>query len=71
MTAVSRSNREKNVELPCWGPEDWVGPGNCLVKVCGQEGLMCGGLDCVKTLARQHKQLMILFWNIVMKKNGN
>ena len=28
---------------------------------------MCGGLDCVKTLAKQHKQLTILFGNIVMK----
>ena len=28
---------------------------------------MCGGLDCVRTLSRQHKQLTILFGNIVMK----
>ena len=28
---------------------------------------MCGDLDCVKTLAKQHKQLTILFGNIVMK----
>ena len=28
---------------------------------------MCGGPDCVKTLARQHKQLTILFGNTVMK----
>ena len=28
---------------------------------------MCGGLDCVKTLAKQHKQLTILFGNIVRK----
>ena len=28
---------------------------------------MCGGLDCVKTLAKQHKQLTLLFGNIVMK----
>ena len=27
---------------------------------------MCGGLDCVKTLAKQHKQLPILFGGIVM-----
>ena len=28
---------------------------------------MCGGLDCVKTLAKHHKQPTILFANIVMK----
>ena len=28
---------------------------------------MCGGLDCVKTLAKQHKQLTVLFGNIIMK----
>ena len=28
---------------------------------------MCGGLDCVKTLAKQHRQLTILFGNIVLK----
>ena len=28
---------------------------------------MCGGLDCVKTLAKQHKQLTILFGNTVME----
>ena len=28
---------------------------------------MCGGLDCVKTLAKQHKQLEILFGKTVMK----
>ena len=28
---------------------------------------MCGGPDCVKTLARQHKQLTILFGNVAMK----
>ena len=31
------------------------------------EGQICGGLDCVKTLAKQHKQLTILFVSIVMK----
>ena len=57
------------MELPGWGPEDWVKPGSCLAKVCGLEGHICGGLDCVKTLAKQHKQLTILFGNIVMKAN--
>ena len=28
---------------------------------------MCGGLDCVKTLAKQHKQMTVLFGNIIMK----
>ena len=48
MTAASRSNRENNVDLPGWGSEDWVEPGSCLAKVCGLEGHMCGGLDCMK-----------------------
>ena len=61
------SNEEDKVELPGWGPEDWVKPGSCLVDVCGLEGYICGGLDCVKTMEKQHKQLMILFGNIVMK----
>ena len=26
MTTSSRSNRENNVELPCWGAEDWIEP---------------------------------------------
>ena len=38
-----------------------------MAKVCSLEGHMCGDLDCVKTLAKQHKQLTILFGNIVMK----
>ena len=53
--------------MPGWGPEDWVKPGSCPVEVCGLEGHVCGGLDCAKTLEKQHKQLTILFWNIVMK----
>ena len=67
MTLASRSNGEDKVELPGWGPEDWVEPGSCLAEVCGLEGHVCGGLDCVKTLEKQHKQLTILFGNIVMK----
>ena len=40
---------------------------SCLAKVCGLEGHICGGLGCEKTLAKQRKQLTILFRNIVMK----
>ena len=61
------SNGEDTVQLPGWGPEDWVKPGSCLEEVCGLEGHVCGSLDCVKTLERQHKQLTILFVNVVMK----
>ena len=53
--------------MPGWRPEDWVKPGSCLAEICGLEGHICGGLDCVKTLEKQHKQLTILFCNIVMK----
>ena len=67
MTTSSKSNGEDKVELPGWGPEDWVKPGSCLAEVCELEGHICGGLDCVKTLEKQHKQLTILFVNIVMK----
>ena len=67
MTTASKSNGEDKVELPGWGPEDWVKPGSCLAEVCGLEGHVCGGLDWVKTLEKQHKQLTILFGNIVMK----
>ena len=67
MTTASRSNAEDKVELPSWGPEDWVKPGSCLAEVCGLEGHVCGRLDCVKTLERQHKQLTILFGNVMMK----
>ena len=55
MTTASKSNGEGKVELPGWGPEDWVKPGSYLAEVCGLEGHICGGLDCVKTLAKQHK----------------
>ena len=54
MNIASRSNREKNVELHGCGPEDWVKLGNSLAKVCRIEADICGGLDCVLTLARQH-----------------
>ena len=67
MTTASRSNGEDKEELPGWAPEDWVKPGSCLAEVCGLEGHVCGGIDCVKTLEKQHKQLTILFGNIVMK----
>ena len=67
MTTASRSKGEDKVELPGWGPEDWVKPGRCLAEVCGLEGHVCEGPDCVKTLEKQHKQLTILFGNIAMK----
>ena len=67
MITASRSNGEDKVELPGWGPEDWVKPGSYLAEVCGLEGHVCGGLDCVKTLEKQHKQLTVLFGNVVMK----
>ena len=67
MITASKSNGEDKVELPGWGPEDWVKPGSCLAKVCGLEGHVCGGLECVKTLEKQHKQLTVLFGNVVMK----
>ena len=66
MTTASKSNGEVKVELPGWGAEDWVKPGSCLAEVCGLEGHICGSLDCVKTLEKQHKQMTILFGNIVM-----
>ena len=28
---------------------------------------MCGGLDCAKTLAKQHKQLSVMYGNIIKK----
>ena len=68
MTTASKSNGENKVELPGCGPEDWVKPGSCLAEACGLEGHISGGLDCVKILEKQHKQLTILFGNIVMKK---
>ena len=67
MITASKSNGEDKVELPGWGPEDWVKPGSCLAEVCGLEGHVCGGMDCVKTLEKQHKQLTVLFGNVVMK----
>ena len=67
MTTASRSNGEDQVELPDWGPENWVKPGSCLTEVCGLEGHICGSLVCVKILKRQHKQLTILFGSIVVK----
>ena len=67
MTTASKNNRENNVEFPGWGPEDWVKPGSYLGIVCGLEVHICGGFDCTKTLANQHKQLTILLGNIVLK----
>ena len=39
----------------------------CLARVCVLEGHIYGGLDYVKTLAEQHKQLTIMFGNKEMK----
>ena len=50
MITAYRSNGEDKVELPGWGTEYWVKPGNCLAEVCGLERHVCGGLDCVKSL---------------------
>ena len=33
--SASKSNGEDKVELPGWGPEDWVKSGSCLAEVCG------------------------------------
>ena len=71
MMTASRSNRENNKELPGWEPEEWVELGSCLAKVCGLDGPICGDLDCVKPLAKQHKQLTILIGNIDESKDGN
>ena len=67
MTKASRSNREKTVELPGWGPDYLVESGSCLAQTCALEGHMCGSLDCPKLLSKQHKQLVRLFGNLVMK----
>ena len=67
MTTASKSNGEDKVELAGWGPEDWFKPGSCLAEACGLKSHVCGGLDCVRTLDKQHKQLTALFGNIVMK----
>ena len=67
MMTASRSNGEDEVELPGWRPEDWVKPGSCLAEVCGLEGHVCGGLVFINTLEKQHKQLTVLFGNVVMR----
>ena len=64
MMTASKSNGEDKLELPGWGPEDWVKPGSCLAEVFRLEGHICGGLDCKRPWL---KQLTILFGNIVMK----
>ena len=55
------------MELPGSVPEDWVKPGSYLARVCVLEGHIYGGLDYVKTLAKQHKQLTIMFGTNEMK----
>ena len=34
MRTASKSNGEDKVELPGWGPEDWIESGSCLAGVC-------------------------------------
>ena len=67
MTPSSKSNGEDKVELPGWGLEDWAKPGSCLAEVSGLQGHICGCLDYVNTLEKQHKQLTILFGNVMIK----
>ena len=45
MMTASKSNGEDKVDLPVWGPEDWVKRGSCLAEVCGLEGHFCGGKE--------------------------
>ena len=72
MITASRSNGEDKVELPGWGPEDWVKPVSCLAEVCGLEGHVCGGLDCVKTLERQPQAIDDIVWECRDEsKDGN
>ena len=59
MITASKSNGEDKVELPGWGPDDWVKPGSCLAEVCGLEGHVCGGLDCVMDLAEAYVGPMV------------
>ena len=64
MTTASRSGREKNTVLPGYLTDDWNKGGSCLANFCGVEGHVCGGLDSLRTLARQHNKLMILHRNV-------
>ena len=52
------------MELPGWGPEDWVKPGSCLAEVCGLEGHVCGSLDCVN-IGRQLSQSAVEFEDLM------
>ena len=67
MTTSSKSNGKGEVELPGWGPEEWVKPSSCLAKFYGLEDHICGGLECVKTSKKQHKHLTTFFGNIEVK----
>ena len=64
LTAGLGSIETRLLELPGWETEDLFEPGSCLAKICDLEGHMCGEFDCVKSLAKQQKQLMILFGNL-------
>ena len=73
MTTASKSNGKDKVEMPGWGPEDWVKSVRCLGQVCGLEGHVCGGLDCVKTLEKQTTQTVdnVVWERCDENKNGN
>ena len=70
MTLAFRIKQEKNAEFGR-GAEKGVESGSCLAKYCGLKGHIYSGLDCVKTLTKQRKQLTILFRNItILNQNG-
>ena len=72
MITASRSNGEDKVELPGWGPEDWVKPGSCLVEVCELEGHVCGGLDCCEDPRETTQAIDGIVWEgRDESKNGN
>ena len=53
MKAASGINRENTINLPGWGPEDWIEPGCSLAKVCSLKNNKRGGLNCTKNLAKK------------------
>ena len=65
MIAASGSNTKKSAEVS-GGSQTGLNC-NCLAQFCGLDNHIYGVHDCVKTLAKQQKQLMILFGNVVMK----
>ena len=55
MITASKSNGEDKVELPGWGPEDWVKPGSCLAEVCGYS--MFGSLESLLNQEQKHEMV--------------